>query len=186
MLLHKLTTSLILMCTTILPASASDAPVIRSHEDRLNAVINDLTLLTTDYLFLHEAIKEFRGQAFAFNTIDTYERMVEAHLRDSISDAAACPSLDDDESRRVMDALAKPHPDFLQELLDSITARKPQFDHINKADEVLKWLQNLYGLSNQLPLALEEKVGAADAEEIEGERLWRNELFEYHIAMYSM
>ncbi|KAL5360735.1 hypothetical protein BJX96DRAFT_175579 [Aspergillus floccosus] len=62
--------------------------------------------------------------------------------------------------------------------------RKPQFEQVHKRVEVLTWLERLYAFSNQLPLALEEKVISKDAEEIERGRVWCNGLFEGHIPIW--
>lgn len=157
-----------------------------SPNDRLNAVVNDLAQVATDYTILDKSIKDFTGQKTAFNTINLHERVVEAHLRNTINDAGACSPLNETGSQMIMDGLAKPYPAFMQDLLEGITNKKPQFEHVNKRPEVLKWLESLYDLSNQLSLALEEKVVSKDAEEIERGRCWCNGLFERHISIWRV
>lgn len=92
-----------------------------SPNDRLNAVVNDLAQVATDYTIFHKSIKDFTGQKTAFNTINLHERMVEAHLRNTINDAVACSPLNETGSQMIMDGLAKPYPAFMQDLLEGIT-----------------------------------------------------------------
>ncbi|RLL95263.1 hypothetical protein CFD26_104825 [Aspergillus turcosus] len=148
-------------------------------------VVNTLYTAANTYENLHNAVKAFDGQAAKYTAITNDEAAVEASLHHAIDAAHATAHLSDEDSKFVMQALAHPYPEFMGKLLDDIVAKKPQVVQVGKNGDMLRMLNNLKVLSKELPVALEPKVDAKDAEEIKSGEKWAQGLFVDAIKAYT-
>ncbi|EAW16850.1 cell wall mannoprotein 1 family protein [Aspergillus fischeri NRRL 181] len=169
-----------LVATTLI-SSTSALPVPNTVKD----VVHNLNAAANKYTNLDNAIKAFDGHPAQYTAITKKEAAVEVSLHRAIDAAHATAPLSDEDSKFVMQALAKPYPTFMGDLLADIVAKESQVKEIGKSDDMLRILNNLSVLSSELPNALEKIVDAKDAEEIDGGEKWVQGLFADAIKAYS-
>ncbi|RHZ66711.1 cell wall mannoprotein 1 family protein [Aspergillus thermomutatus] len=153
--------------------------------EAIGDVVDTLNVAATNYDHLHNAVKAFNGQAAQYAAITNNEAAVEASVQRAIDAAHATLPLSDEDSKFVMQALAKPYPEFMGKLLGDIVAKKPQVNQVGKKGDMLRILNKLSVLSAELPDALGEKVDAKDAELIKGGEKWVQGLFGAAIKAYT-
>lgn len=113
----------LLALMTLMVSGASTLHSPPRENANLEATLTYLALVANDYTTVHDQILNFNGEEPAFNEIETKIRTVESHLKDTVASAASCPSLNADESRKIMAGLGKPYPLFMQHLLGNITEK---------------------------------------------------------------
>jgi hypothetical protein len=107
------------LVATALISSTSALPV----PNTVNDVVHSLDDTANKYTDLDNAIKAFDGHPAGYTTITEREATVEVSLHRAIDAAHATASLSVEDSKFVMQALAKPYPTFMGNLLADIVAK---------------------------------------------------------------
>ncbi|PYH91983.1 hypothetical protein BO71DRAFT_485788 [Aspergillus ellipticus CBS 707.79] len=182
------TTPLSFLLTTpalLLPATNAHPILPTNNKAPLDTLITAITHLSTDYTNFYHGVQAFHGTPEQYNEGLAAELIVERSIHAVISAANAVEPLNDKDSRKVLETMRQPYPEFMKNLLDLIKTKTEPVAHLGKTYEVKRILENLNRVSDMLAMGVEKKVVKEVADAVAGGRKWVDELFLETIRAYG-